>query len=103
MMNGDGAGAVHPRPSEAGGTQAPDAAEGWIQPEKYKVKRCKYCRTCSIVKSPLCEDCFPSWWPLMPWADGRRDSPKGLICKLCNIVSLIEMGLFSVTLLLWHE
>ncbi len=55
-------------------------------PEKYRVKRCKYCQAFSYDVSPLPGDQFPSWSPLIPWLDGKKTRPKGCICKICASV-----------------
>lgn len=55
-------------------------------PEKYRVKRCKYCRAFSHQKSPFDPDVFPSWDGLIPWNDGKKFKPKGCICKICALV-----------------
>lgn len=61
----------------------PSPPEGWEQPPSYKVKRCKFCRAYSHSKCPVPPDCFPAWKPLIPWAAGSRDKPKGCVCKIC--------------------
>ena len=52
-------------------------------PAGYRSKRCKYCRTFSHSRTPLPLGIFNSWDPLLPWADGKKEKPKGLVCRIC--------------------
>lgn len=52
-------------------------------PPGYKMKKRKYCRTASFASSPFASGLYPSWDPIVPWNDGKRDRPKGLVCKPC--------------------
>ena len=69
--------------SDAGGSVAPPPCCDFDPPEKYKVRRCKYCRAHSWMANPISGDQYPAWNPVIPWADGSKTKPKGNICKLC--------------------
>lgn len=57
-----------------------------VLPDAYKVKVCKFCRTASWQKTPLPLGLYPAWDPLVPWHQGRRDRPTGVVCRICSSV-----------------
>lgn len=73
-------------------------------PDKYRPLRCKFCKMWSTSLCPWCLDNTPlsSWYPVLPWARGKRDKPIGDRCKLCVIVAKLckSNGLF---LCLWGQ
>lgn len=60
-------------------------------PGGYKVKVCRYCRIPSNAKSPLPAGCFTAWDPLVPWSEGTRNKPRGLVCRICSVASRLSM------------
>ena len=82
--------------SLAGDSEAPPPPPGISIPTGYKAKRCKLCRTFSTARTPMPLGISPGWDPLIPWAAGKKDRPKGLVCRLCltvlnsDVVQLIQ-------------
>lgn len=60
-------------------------------PAGYKSKRCKICRSYSHSRSPLPAGIFPSFDPLLPWADGRKEKPRGCVCRICYNVTILAV------------
>ena len=65
------------------GSIAPPPPTSFELPAGYKAKRCKYCRVFSTAATPVPEGVFPSFDPLIAWAAGKRERPKGLVCRIC--------------------
>lgn len=73
----------------------PAVGEGSL-PSGYRSKRCKYCRTYSHARTPIPLGIFNAWDPLIPWADGKKNRPRGLVCRLCFNVPLLALYVYSL-------
>lgn len=65
-------------------------------PLTYKVRECKYCRSKSWIATPMAQGTFPTWDPLVPWNQGKRDKPLGSICKICPLVLRLTCLVFPL-------
>ena len=71
-----------------------ELAAGPAEKVKLVIKLCKYCRNKSSDHSPLPPGCFPIWDPYMPWNDGTKSKPRGLVCRICIVVSWRLFGCY---------
>lgn len=76
--------------SAAPAPSLPDIPSGFVTPAGYKTKRCKYCRAYSSSKTPLPAGVYPSWDPIIPWFAGKQLNPKGLVCRICYTVFVLD-------------
>lgn len=87
---------------QGSGEEPPSAPDGFELPEKYRVKRCFFCKNWSTSPAPwdLRETPLKSWWPVLPWARGNRGKPVADVCKVCIIVTrLNQKKYFMYTIL----
>ena len=61
----------------------------WELPEKYKARRCRFCRCWSTDRCQweLKDTVLAAWRPLTPWARGTVEKPISDCCKVCSVVS----------------
>ena len=61
----------------------------WELPEKYKARRCRFCRCWSTDRCQweLKDTVLAAWRPLTPWARGTVEKQISDCCKVCSIVS----------------
>jgi hypothetical protein len=74
-------------PSERGDVQMIAAlkCETYEFPLAYKVRECKYCRSKSWIATPMAQETFPTWDPLVPWNQGNATSLWGVSARYVHL------------------